>query len=244
MELQCFDLYKIKGCKMLKKIYFTLFSLTIGLGVYVNSYAESAVVEDVLEEDIIKSADEVSADALNDYDVEGSLFQKIADLEQEKLVMQLETERIKMGLELDRLNREKMKMQKELNNINAPVSQRSTTDMEMVKAEIEAQTAQLKKQIEALQKKQEEQQTEVIVERYEDVEEEPKVSRVTSKYKLINVIGIGNQLQATIEDITTGQNKRIAVGKKLDGYTVKSISLNDGIVLEKNGLSESLNVGR
>jgi len=229
---------------MLKKIYFTLFSLTICLGVHVDSYAESVVEEDVLEENIIKSADEVSSDALNDYEVEGSLFQKIADLEQEKLVMQLETERIKMGLELDRLNREKMKMQQELDSVNAHVNQRTTTDMEMVKAEIEAQTAQLKKQIEALQKKQEEQQTEVIVERYEDIEGQPVVSHVANRYKLINVIGVGNQLQATIEDMTTGQNKRIAVGKKLDGYTVKSISLNDGIVLEKNGLSESLNVGR
>jgi type IV pilus biogenesis protein PilP len=137
-----------------------------------------------------------------------------------------------------------MKMQQELDSVNAHVNQRTTTDMEMVKAEIEAQTAQLKKQIEALQKKQEEQQTEVIVERYEDIEGQPVVSHVANRYKLINVIGVGNQLQATIEDMTTGQNKRIAVGKKLDGYTVKSISLNDGIVLEKNGLSESLNVGR
>lgn len=228
---------------MLKKIYFTLFSFIICFGVYVDSYAENELVEEVLEEEVIKSADEVSSDALNDYDVEGSVFQRIVDLEQEKLIMQLETERIRMGLELDRLNREKMKMQKELEGASEPVGQRSA-DMEMVKAEIEAQTEQLKKQIEALQKKQEEQKTEVFVEKFEEVEEEPKVSRVTSKYKLINVIGIGNQLQATIEDITTGQNKRIAVGKKLDGYTVKSISLNDGIVLEKDGLSESLNVGR
>ena len=68
--------------------------------------------------------------------------------------------------------------------------------------------------------------------------------KVAGKYKLINVIGVGNQLQATVQEISTGQNKRIAVGKQLDGYTIKSISLNDGIVFEKDGVSENLNVGR
>ena len=61
---------------------------------------------------------------------------------------------------------------------------------------------------------------------------------------MINVIGVGNQLQATVQDIATGQNRRIAVGKQLNGYTVKSISLNDGIVFEKDGVSENLNVGK
>ena len=177
-----------------------------------------------------------------DYDVEGSLFQKITDLEQEKLVMQLETERIRMDLELDRLNKEKMKMQKELEEMNVSVNSQGA-DMEMVRAEIEAQKEQLKKEIEDLLKRQEAQKQDIVVGRFEQ-ESAPETSQAASKYKLINVIGVGNQLQATIEDTVTGQNKRIAVGKKLDGYTVKSISLNDGIVLEKDGISENLNVGR
>ena len=227
---------------MLKKIYFTLFSFLVCFGVYVNAYAEDVVVEEVLEEDVVKSADEISADALYDYDVEGSLFQKITDLEQEKLVMQLETERIRMDLELDRLNKEKMKMQKELEEMNVSVNSQGA-DMEMVRAEIEAQKEQLKKEIEDLLKRQEAQKQDIVVGRFEQ-ESAPETSQAASKYKLINVIGVGNQLQATIEDTVTGQNKRIAVGKKLDGYTVKSISLNDGIVLEKDGISENLNVGR
>ena len=67
---------------------------------------------------------------------------------------------------------------------------------------------------------------------------------VSKKYKLINVVGINNQLQATIEELSTGQNKRIAVGKELDGYIVKAISLNDGIVFEKDGVETSLNIGK
>ena len=61
---------------------------------------------------------------------------------------------------------------------------------------------------------------------------------------VINVVGIGNQLQATVSELSTGQNKRIAVGKELDGYIVKSISLNDGIIFEKDGELESLNIGK
>ena len=61
---------------------------------------------------------------------------------------------------------------------------------------------------------------------------------------MINVVGVDNQLQATIEEIATGQNKRISVGKELDGYIVKSISLNEGIVFEKDGETESLNIGK
>ena len=96
------------------------------------------------------------------------------------------------------------------------------------------------KQVEELQK----QQQEKSKKQYDDNVEQEDSSQLSNKYKLINVIGVGNQLQATIEDIASGQNKRISVGKQLTGYTVKSISLNDGIVFEKDGVSENLNVGR
>ena len=58
----------------------------------------------------------------------------------------------------------------------------------------------------------------------------------------MNVIGAGSQLQATVEDLSTGQTKRISVGKTLDGYTVKSISLDDGVVFEKDGETQNLNI--
>ena len=48
---------------------------------------------------------------------------------------------------------------------------------------------------------------------------------ITKKYRLVNVIGAGSQLQATIEDLNTGQSKRISVGRDIDGLVVKSISL-------------------
>jgi ABC-type histidine transport system ATPase subunit len=83
---------------------------------------------------------------------------------------------------------------------------------------------------------------------YAEVVEKPQPKKeeanINKKYKLINVVGVDNQLQATIEDLSTGQNKRIAVGKELDGYIVTSISLNEGIVFEKDGVEESLNIGK
>ena len=57
------------------------------------------------------------------------------------------------------------------------------------------------------------------------VPEKKEESSVSKKYKLVNVVGVGNQLQATLEEVSTGQNRRIAVGKELDGYIVKSISV-------------------
>ena len=66
---------------------------------------------------------------------------------------------------------------------------------------------------------------------------------VATKYQILNIIGVGNQVQATIKDLSTGQNRRIAVGNVIDGHKIKSISLSDGIVFEKDGFSENLNVG-
>ena len=95
---------------------------------------------------------------------------------------------------------------------------------------MEIQTEKLRKQREALD---EEIDYETIVKKSTSKKEEGSFNR---RYKLINVVGVDNQLQATVQEISTGQNKRIAVGKDLDGYVVKSISLNDGIIFEKDGV--------
>ena len=111
-------------------------------------------------------------------------------------------------------------------------------ELEVAKAQLEAQTEQIKRQREKLDDNDEE----------EAVVEKPKKKAVagslSEQYKLVNVIGVGNELQATIEETTTGQNKRISVGKEIDGYIVKTISLNEGIVFEKDGETETLNIGK
>lgn len=236
---------------MWKKLNMILFSTLIVLGLNIHAYAEDGFIEDdFIEEEVVEEepmelvketpeelyADEVSVNALNDYKVEGSLFEKITNLEQEKVVMQLEKERAQLDLELERLNAEKIKLQMELDTLSGRAEQQQQ-ELEAAKAQLEIQTEKLRQQKEMIEQ-----------EEYDEVEEHPQPKKqetsISKKYKLINVVGVDNQLQATIEDVVSGQNKRIAVGKELDGYIVKSISLNEGIVFEKDGTEESLNIGK
>lgn len=231
---------------MLKKINIIMLAGAIALGYGVSTYAEEYYddyIEDVDYDDYGSNqddgqyADQVSSQALQDYDATGSLFEKITMLEQEKVVVQLEKERAQLDLELERLNAERIKLQMELDTLSGRAEQQQH-ELEAAKTQLEIQTEQLRQQRNAIDN---------------DVEFEPVITRsvakqesgtVSGRYRLINVVGIDNQLQATVEELATGQNKRIAVGKDLDGYVVKSISLNDGIVFEKDGEEESLNIRR
>ena len=225
---------------MLKKLNLIIFVGLFAIGVNTVAFAEDyeVVDEEYVEESVSESdlADQVSADALLSYDETGSLFERITSLEQEKVVAQLEKERAQLDLDLERLNAEKIKLQMELDTLSGRAEQQQH-ELEAAKAQLDIQTEKLKRQMDSLD--------EAPVQQTRSSVPEPKIeTNVSKKYKLINVVGMGNQLQATIEDITTGQNKRIAVGKELDGYIVKSISLNDGIVFEKDGETESLNIGK
>ena len=60
------------------------------------------------------------------------------------------------------------------------------------------------------------------------------------KYDLVNVMGVGDNLQATLIENASGKKKNIAIGDVLDGYMIKSISLKE-IVFEKDGVVQTLN---
>ena len=237
---------------MLKKIKLLLLSL-MGLPcVLFNAVAEDdfdegeyVEIEDVEEisapaevDEQEEIADKVSVNALNDYQVEGSLFEKITMLEQDKVVLQLEKERAQLDLELERLNAEKMKLQIELDTLSGR-AENQQHELEVAKAQLDAQAEQIKRQRESLDS-----QDTVVVKETVSKPQKQESGSLTSRYKLMNISGVGNQLQATIQEISSGQNKRVSVGKDLDGYIIKSISLNDGIVFEKDGESENLNIGK
>lgn len=119
-------------------------------------------------------------------------------------------------------------------------------ELETQMAKLEAEAARLEREKEALKSgdvvkasKSDKTKSETESLKKDDAEVETALSK---KYKLINVIGAGSQLQATIADLTTGQNKRLSVGKVLDGFTVKSISLDEGVVLVKGSEKQTLNV--
>ena len=221
---------------MLKKLNLIMVFSLFAIGVNNVSYAiDEFIEEEVIEESDAELADQVSADALLNYNVDGTLFEKITTLEQEKVVAQLEKERAQLDLDLERLNAEKIKLQMELDTLSGRAEQQQQ-ELEAAKAQLEIQTEKLKRQMDSL-----DEQPEVAAAAVPEKKEESSVSK---KYKLVNVVGVGNQLQATLEEVSTGQNRRIAVGKELDGYIVKSISLNEGIVFEKDGTTENLNIGK
>ena len=198
-----------------------------------------AAVDEVVEVDV--DMEEVSADAVAGYDVSGSLFQQITDLEQEKVLMQLEKERAQLDLELDRLAAEKIKLHMEIDTLSGRAEQQQQ-EIETQKAKLEAEAARIEQEKESWLADIEEQKTARATSVPEAAEEEPEID-ITNKYRLVNVVGAGSQLQATVEDLNTGQSKRISVGKSLDGLTVKSISLYDGVVfVDKDGVTQNLNV--
>ena len=200
--------------------------------------AQVAVAADVQN----TAADDFSAEAVADYQVEGSLFQQITDLEQEKVLMQLEKERAQLDLDLDRLAAEKIKLHMEIEALSGRAGTQQQ-ELETQMAKLEAEAARLAREKEALENAAANpapvQKASVSSSKAEAEEPDKKIGE---KYKLVNVIGAGAQLQATVADLVTGQNKRISVGKSLDGWTVKSISLDEGVVFAKDGKTQTLNV--
>ncbi len=193
----------------------------------------------IAQENQAEEMEQVSADAIAGYDVQGSLFQQITDLEQEKILMQLEKERAQLDLELDRLAAEKIKLHMEIDTLSGRAEQQQQ-EIETQKAKLEAEAVRIEREKEAL-----------LAEKAEPVKSvgastkvaTTTMSDVAKSYKLVNVVGAGNQLQATVADLNSGQTKRISVGKKLDNWTVKSISLDDGVVfVGPDGEVQNLNV--
>ncbi len=185
--------------------------------------------------------EQVSAEAIADYDVAGSLFQQITDLEQEKILMQLEKERAQLDLELDRLAAEKIKLHMEIDTLSGRAEQQQQ-EIETQKAKLEAEAARIEREKESWLADMEEEKSSRNSANVKPVEEFVEVD-IARKYRLVNVIGAGAQLQATVEDLSSGQSKRIGVGKTLDGLRVKSISLDDGVVfVDDNGQTQMLNV--
>ena len=90
------------------------------------------------QEIAVDEMNQMSADAIADYDVQGSLFHQITELEQEKVLMQLEKERAQLDLELDRLAAEKIKLHMEIDTLSGRAEQQQQ-EIETQKAKLEAE---------------------------------------------------------------------------------------------------------
>ncbi len=207
---------------------------------FVGNARADELIEEVTED---VSMEQVSADAVAAYDPNGSLFQQITDLEQEKVLMQLEKERAQLDLELDRLAAEKIKLHMEIDTLSGRAEQQQQ-EIETQKAKLEAEAARIEKEKESWLKEIEEaEKAEVKDYKSAAVQQETAQADVSKNWKLVNVVGAGAQLQATVEDLNSGQKRRVSVGKTLDGMTVKTISLYDGVVLvDADGNTQVLNI--
>ena len=183
--------------------------------------------------------EDVAADAIADYQVDGSLFQQITDLEQEKVLMQLEKERAQLDLELDRLAAEKIKLHMEIDTLSGR-AEAQQQELEAEKAKLEAEAERLEREKEALKSAP---VATASARQSTTNTQDTADEKISDLFKLVNVIGAGSQLQATVADLKTGQSKRVKVGAVLDGFTVKSISLDDGVVFVKDDVTQMLNVG-
>lgn len=223
-----------------------LFLVVIACGMF-SFTAFSEEINDATDESVVdETMEALSADAVSQYQVEGSLFQQITDLEQEKVLMQLEKERAQLNLELDKLAAEKIKLHMEIDTLSGRAEQQQK-ELENAQAKLEAETAKLEREKEEFEAQAEaarnaQPETVSTASYYSSDEVQEPEYNFSKNYRLINVFGAGNQLQATIKNLNSGQEKRVSVGKVVDGYTVKSISLDDGIVFEKDGETQTLSV--
>ena len=130
---------------MLKKLCLFLFVGILAVGVNICAFADDDFYDEYDEMDIEEmapeeitpeNADNVSSNALEDFQTEGSLFERITTLEQEKVVVQLEKERAQLDLDLERLNAEKIKLQMELDTLSGRAEQQQH-ELEAAKAQLE-----------------------------------------------------------------------------------------------------------
>lgn len=225
-----------------KKLFFIL---SVICSAFIATHSVRA--DEYFEEEYVEYDDgemeQLSADAVANYQPDGSLFQQITSLEQEKVLMQLEKERAQLDLELDRLAAEKIKLHMEIDTLSGRAEQQQQ-EIETQKAKLEAEAIRLEREKESLIREAAEEKS------YNRPSSGSMASApaeaapaIAQNYRLVNVIGAGSQLQATIENLASKQTKRISVGKKLDDFSVKSISLEDGVVfVAPDGSTQTLNV--
>ena len=118
-------------------------------------------------------------------------------------------------------------------------------ELENAQAKLEAEAAKLEREKEQLQAQTEEMQSRAAsVQTSSSSSESTDQSAINfdDQYRLLNVVGLGSQLQAKIENLNTGQTKTISVGKDVDGYVVQSISLDEGVVFSNGKDVQTLNI--
>jgi len=187
---------------------------------------------------------------------EDSIFQRIANLEQEKILMQLEKEKAQLQLDLDRLAAEQMRIAREQENADMRAEEQAA-EIERQKLEIEQERQKLDEQKKKMADEAALRATERSASasssrqdaasaakgRASSSASDPDSGPIGEKYVVLEIVGSGSQLVATVSNVRTGKQKKLSVGRQLDGYDVRTISVDEGVGLEKDGEFVMLGVG-
>ncbi|MDR1697168.1 MAG: hypothetical protein LBR41_03035 [Rickettsiales bacterium] len=174
---------------------------------------------------LVANAAETETATADSFEPADSVFQQIALLEQDKILMQLEKEKSQLELDLDRIAAERVRLQLEIDALAGNI------DSEMEALEQERQRLAAEK--ERLDQERKAAQTGSASAALSD--EGKKTGAAVSGYRLLEIIGAGNQLQAMVENLETHQRRPVFVGSELDGAIVRSVSFAEGVVLDNNG---------
>ncbi|MCL2338766.1 MAG: hypothetical protein FWC51_02310 [Proteobacteria bacterium] len=172
------------------------------------------------------------------------VFQQIADLEQARVLLQLEKEKAQLMLDLDRMAAEQSKLRGG-DNAGGP-DQSAKAD---AIAQLQKDNAKLQDKLTVLQAQMDKLKTAPAPTpaagsaAASAADTETAADGVSAQFRLIQIIGVGRELQATIEDLKSGQRRKISVGGQVAGYNIRSISLDEGVVFEKDGTTDTLGVG-
>ncbi|MDR1826310.1 MAG: hypothetical protein LBQ49_01300 [Rickettsiales bacterium] len=176
------------------------------------------------------------------YDAEPSLFQKIADLEQEKVLMQLEKDKAQLQLDLDRLSAEQARLVREQEGAEARAAEAA--------AEIEKQKLAIEQERKKLDDQRRRMSEEAAAPSAMNTDQNDDKNAAAAEpdspadnYVLREIVGSGAQLFATVENVASGKQRKLSVGKTLDDWTVRSISLDDGLEFERGDRTVILGVG-
>lgn len=184
---------------------------------------------------------------ISEFNADGSVFLRITELEQEKVLMRLEKEKAQLELEFERIEAERQRLtgQQEQNAASAAAD---------IKAEMEAERNKLSEELSRFARQLEEVKEEISKAKtaepapaapQQDMAKPaaaaPAAGALSEVFRIVGITGRDNNLSATIENMDTGARRKVQAGKTIDGFVVESISAEQGVVLSADG--ETFTIG-
>ncbi|MDR2685908.1 MAG: hypothetical protein LBB23_04015 [Rickettsiales bacterium] len=163
---------------------------------------------------------------LGGFDADGSVFLRITALEQDKVLMRLEKERAQLELDLNRIEAEKTKLSGARDSADAASS--ATAELA---AKLDEEKKKFAGEIESLKKQMEAAKSAPSLPT-EPVPDAAGAYDISEIYKLLNISGSADNLTALVENIPTGQRRRVQAGRSLDGMKVVAVSADEGVIFQ------------